>query len=131
MTTLRPTLLSLTLLLTGIAHAESDATAAFPFSIPAEKPDRPLSEAMHRLYDQYLATIPENHELYTNFRYTPLQGFDYHDGNGTVSRRDPSKVIKVGGKFYAGIPSAIPKLLPSASPGPPRPPTRSPRPIGT
>ena len=76
------------------------ATEAFPYKLPQGKPDRPLSEAMNRLYDQYSGRMPEENELYSNFCFTPLKGLDYHDGDGTISRRDPSKVIKVNGKFY-------------------------------
>ena len=39
-------------------------------------------------------------ELYTQFKYTELKGFDYHGGDGTVTRRDPSKVIYENGKYY-------------------------------
>ncbi|SMP42625.1 Glycosyl hydrolases family 43 [Neorhodopirellula lusitana] len=72
----------------------------FPFILPKEKPNRPLSAAMQRNYDNYLAPRPENNELYTQFKYTRLKGFDYHNGDGTVSRRDPSKVIVANGKYY-------------------------------
>ncbi|MDI1338139.1 MAG: family 43 glycosylhydrolase [Lacunisphaera sp.] len=89
------------LVLLGLALATAPLAAEpFPFRIPPKKPDRPLSEAMNRLYDQYMALMPEDSELYSNFRYTPLKGLDYHDGDGTISRRDPSKVIKVDGKYY-------------------------------
>jgi len=59
-----------------------------------------MSAAMERLYDQYLAPMPETNELYSKFRYTPLTGLDYHGGDGTVTRRDPSKVIRANGKYY-------------------------------
>lgn len=81
-----------------VAHAET--TKGFPFHIPDEKPNRPLSAAMHRNYDGYMANRPENNELYTQFKYTELQGFDYNDGDGTISRRDPSKIIFENGKYY-------------------------------
>lgn len=75
-------------------------TGGFPFIPPDEKPDRPLSAALERNYDAYLAARPEYNELYTQFRYTELNGFDYHDGDGTITRRDPSKVIFANGKYY-------------------------------
>ncbi|MGX5856542.1 glycoside hydrolase family 117 protein [Dyadobacter jiangsuensis] len=75
-------------------------TAGFPWDIPATQPDRPLSKAMERLYTDYLTPRPEDNELFSSFAYTPLAGFDYHDGDGTVSRRDPSKVIFENGKYY-------------------------------
>ncbi|MFC7338190.1 glycoside hydrolase family 117 protein [Haloferula chungangensis] len=72
----------------------------YPWDIPQTKPDRPLSKAMERLYDQYLAPRPEDNELFSSFKYTPLKGLDYKDGDGTISRRDPSKIIKRHGKYY-------------------------------
>jgi len=72
----------------------------FPYNLPDRKPDRPLSTAMKRLYSNYLAPTPEANELYSTFKFTPLEGFDYHGGDGTVSRRDPSKIIRVDGKYY-------------------------------
>ena len=74
--------------------------ASFPFILPKEKPDMPLSAAMERLYTKYPAPRPEQNELYTQFKYTKLEGFDYNDGDGTITRRDPSKVIFANGKYY-------------------------------
>ena len=68
--------------------------------LPDEKPDRSLSAAMERNYDAYLAPRPENNELYSQFKYTELKGFDYNDHDGTISRRDPSKVIFANGRYY-------------------------------
>lgn len=78
------------------AHAQE----AFPFVLPRQKPNRPLSAALERLYTAYPAPRPETNELYTQFRYTELKGFDYNNHDGTISRRDPSKIIFVDGKFY-------------------------------
>jgi hypothetical protein len=75
-------------------------TGGFPFNLPKEKPNRPLSKAMQRNYDNYLAPRPEDNELYTQFKYTELKGFDYNNHDGTISRRDPSKVIFENGKYY-------------------------------
>jgi|GEM_PF-194858 len=72
----------------------------FPFVLPKQKPDQPLSAAMQRNYDGYLAPRPEDNPLYSQFKYTRLKGFDYNGGDGTVSRRDPSKIIFVNGKYY-------------------------------
>jgi len=72
----------------------------FPFGLPDDKPDRSMSAAMERLYDQYPTPMPEKNELFSNFKYTRLAGFDYRDHDGTVSRRDPSKVVRVAGKYY-------------------------------
>ncbi|MFI3269431.1 MAG: family 43 glycosylhydrolase [Rikenellaceae bacterium] len=64
-------------------------------------PDRieKLSEAMRRNLE-YEGEYPMESELYTTFKYTVLEGFDYNGGDGTRSRRDPSKVIFENGKYY-------------------------------
>lgn len=80
--------------------AQADPPGGFPFAFPDDRPDRPLSAAMERNYAAYPAARPETNELYTQFKYTRLQGFDYNGHDGTVSRRDPSKVIYVAGKYY-------------------------------
>ncbi|MGB5264306.1 MAG: glycoside hydrolase [Lutimonas sp.] len=72
----------------------------FPFELPKEKPSQPLSRAMERNYDNYMAPRPEDNELYTQFKFTELKGFDYNNHDGTISRRDPSKVIYENGKYY-------------------------------
>lgn len=84
----------------SIGALVSNGTEAFPYVIPAEHPDRPLSAAMERAYSDYPALRPEMNELYTQFKYTELKGLDYNDGDGTISRRDPSKVIFENGKYY-------------------------------
>lgn len=81
------------------ASSESDQDG-FPFWLPKEKPDRELSAAMERNYTAYDAPRPEHNELYSQFKYTELKGFDYNGHDGTISRRDPSKVIFENGKFY-------------------------------
>jgi hypothetical protein len=76
------------------------ASTAFPYFMPTEKPERPLSAAVQRNFDAYESIRPEQNELFTQFRYTKLKGFDYNDGDGTVTRRDPSKVIFANGRYY-------------------------------
>ncbi len=49
---------------------------------------------------KYMAEYPPESELYTQFRYTEIKGLDYNGGDGTISRRDPSKVIFENGKYY-------------------------------
>ena len=56
--------------------------------------------ALERNYNAYLAPRPEDNELYSLFKYTRLKGFDYNNHDGTISRRDPSKVIFANGKYY-------------------------------
>ena len=65
----------------------------FPYVFPSEKPDQPLSAALALNYDNYMGARPEENELYTQFKYTPMKGLDYSNHDGTVSRRDPTKVI--------------------------------------
>jgi hypothetical protein len=71
----------------------------FPHRLPTEKPEIPLSAAMERMFD-YPAPRPQDNELFSQFKYTRLQGFDYHGGDGTVTRQDPSRPILVDGKYY-------------------------------
>lgn len=78
----------------------ADEPDGFPWDIPQSKPSRPLSAAMDRLYTNYLTPRPEDNELFSSFKYTRLEGFDYHGGDGTVSRRDPSKVLRINDKYY-------------------------------
>ncbi len=84
------------LVFNGLSWAQD----GFPFTLPKEKPNRKMSTAMERNYDAYPAPRPEDNELFSLFKYTKLEGFDYHNKDGTVSRRDPSKIIYVDGKYY-------------------------------
>ena len=87
------------LVLSLLCMARADE-AGFPFKLPKEKPARKLSAAMERNYTAYMAPRPEDNELYSLFKYTKLKGLDYSNHDGTVTRRDPSKVIFVNGKYY-------------------------------
>ena len=79
----------------------NDSSGGFSYDLPEDKPsDRQLSAAMERFYDMWDGNAFEANELYSNFRFTPLTGLDYSDNDGTVSRRDPSKVLKISGKYY-------------------------------
>lgn len=69
----------------------------FPSVVPIEKPSFELSAAMERLYDQWNPHEDLNNELYSNFKYTPLNGFEKIP---FTSRRDPTKVIKVGDQYH-------------------------------
>lgn len=88
---------SLVLLLSCSTQAEE---GGFPFVLPKEKPNRPLSAAVERNYTAYMAARPEDNELYSQFKYTELKGLDYNNRDGTITRRDPSKVIKANEKYY-------------------------------
>lgn len=92
--------ISLLVLILVVSSSQAQNTKGFPFKLPKEKPNRPLSAAMERNYDAYLAPRPEDNELYSQFKYTELKGFDYNNHDGTISRRDPSKVIFENGKYY-------------------------------
>ena len=70
----------------------------FPAKFPLEKPsDIDLSPATERLYDFWGCKAEYDNEFYTRFKYSEVQGLS---DDGFISRRDPSKVIKVGALYY-------------------------------
>ena len=70
----------------------------FPAKVPMTKPaGHKLSAAVERLYDQWNPHEDRANELYSNFKYSRLKGFSYENN---TSRRDPSKVLKIGGTYY-------------------------------
>ena len=70
----------------------------FPAKIPLQKPaDRPLSAATQRLYDVWNPHEDRANELFSNFKYSRLDGFSYENN---ASRRDPSKVLRIDGTYY-------------------------------
>lgn len=74
--------------------------SSFPYTITAQTANREMSTAMKRSFKNYSSIHPRNNELYSQFKYTELKGFDYNGHDGTISRRDPSKVIFENGKYY-------------------------------
>ncbi|MFR9652132.1 MAG: hypothetical protein SNG35_08945 [Rikenellaceae bacterium] len=94
---------------------QSKGKGVFPHKMPTEKPDFPLSAAMERMFDNYPAPRAQDNEFYTTFKYTKLEGFDYRDGDGTVTRRDPSRPIFVNGKYYIWYTKRDTKYLPVGS----------------
>ena len=72
----------------------------FPYNPTTEKPAHKLSAAMDRYYNQFKGKQPSDCELYSQFKYSELEGFDYNNFDGTISRRDPSRVIFHNGKYY-------------------------------
>ncbi len=72
----------------------------FPYTVTEQTKNRELSLAMKRAFTEYMGPRPADNELYSCFRYTELKGLDYHGGDGTVSRRDPSKIIFENGRYY-------------------------------
>ncbi len=92
-----PVVIAAHLLFVSIACAQQQG---FPYKLPSTEPNRPLSAAMKRNYRNNLAPTPEQNELYSLFKYTELEGFDYNGHDGTVTRRDPSKVILHDVRYY-------------------------------
>lgn len=84
----------------SISPLAAEEQGPFPYQLPKQKPNREMSLAMERIYTDYPAPEPEDNELFSQFKYTRLQGFDYNGGDGTISRRDPSKIIYENGKYY-------------------------------
>ena len=78
----------------------SDAQEPFPYNVTEDTKNRELSAAMKRSFHTYEAIHAADNELFSQFKYTELKGFDYSNGEGTVSRRDPSKIIFENGKYY-------------------------------
>ncbi len=94
-------------------NSESKPTAAFPGFLPKEKPtDRPLSAAMHRLYDMWTPEQDAGNPFYTTFRYSPVTGIGIDDTALSVSRRDPSKVLKIGDTYYVWYTRRRSKYMP-------------------
>ena len=70
----------------------------FPAKMPREKPaDRKLSAAMARVYDVWNPHEDRGNEFFSNFKYSPLEGFSRE---ANVSRRDPSKILRINGTYY-------------------------------
>ncbi|AWG22675.1 glycoside hydrolase [Flavobacterium faecale] len=78
----------------------ADIQGGFPYTVTKETEKREMSSAMKRAFTNYMGPRPAANELFSAFKHTPLKGFDYHNGDGTISRRDPSKVIFENGKYY-------------------------------
>ena len=92
---------ALFLILNGCAQEQPKSTQEpFPYTVTEETKNRELSVAMKRSFEQYSGIHPAENELYTQFKYTPLEGLDYNNHDGTISRRDPSKIILENGKYY-------------------------------
>ncbi|QUI25374.1 SDR family NAD(P)-dependent oxidoreductase [Vallitalea pronyensis] len=71
---------------------------AFPWIMPDKKPlHRPLSAAINRLYDVYGKRGDNENEFYSIFKYTKVTGIGNQAG---ITRRDPSKVLRINGKYY-------------------------------
>ncbi len=76
----------------------TETMGTFPARLPARKPAGvTLSAAMHRLYDFWDSIAEYDNEFYSRFKYGEAAGFA---DDGFISRRDPSKVIKVEDRYY-------------------------------
>ena len=65
---------------------------------PSEaRPAGPISRAMERVYDSYGVYKDQGSDFFSAFRYSAIGGIGKELG---VTRRDPSKVIKVGDAYY-------------------------------
>ena len=73
--------------------------AVFPHKMPDKMPDIDLSSAMERLF-QYPAPRVQDNELFSQFKYTRLEGLENSRGDGTISRRDPSRPIVASGRYH-------------------------------
>ena len=73
-------------------EGEARPDRVFPHRMPEKKPDMELSAAMDRLFD-YLAPRAQDNELFSQFKYTRIDGFDYRDGDGTVSEDEQRLLV--------------------------------------
>ncbi|MHC4749562.1 MAG: glycoside hydrolase family 117 protein [Planctomycetota bacterium] len=89
------------------------ASKAFPAKLPLEKPtDRKLSAAMERLYDVWNPHEDRGNEFFSNFKYSRLEGFSR---KANISRRDPTKVIRINGTYYVWYTCRRTEATPSGS----------------
>ena len=91
-------LVGFSLVITAADPPDVSKPKPFPAVMPQEKPtDRPLSASWSRMWDRWNPHEDRGNELFSNFKYTLLQGFSREPN---VSRRDPSKVLKIDGTYY-------------------------------
>ncbi len=75
--------------------------SAFPGRLPSNMPnDRPLSAATKRLYEMWTPDQDIGNPFYTTFKYSRIGGIGKDESELSVSRRDPSKVLKIGDTYY-------------------------------
>ena len=76
-------------------------SAAFPGRLPDQLPsDQPVSPATRRFYEMWSARQDIDNPFYTTFRYSRISGIGKDESALSVSRRDPSKVLKIGDTYY-------------------------------
>ncbi len=95
-----PSIVAFFFLLTSAFGLQPSAFSEQPFPavMPDEKPtDRALSASWSRMWGRWNPHEDRGNQLYSNFRYTPLRGFPLEPN---VSRRDPTKILKIDGTYY-------------------------------
>ena len=70
---------------------------SFPALIPSVKPSGKISPAIERLYDEWNPHEDRANELYSNFKYSAIQGLECKPN---ISRRDPTKVLLIDGVYH-------------------------------
>ncbi|MEM9081566.1 MAG: glycoside hydrolase [Verrucomicrobiota bacterium] len=96
-------------------------TKDFPYgTLPEERPSIELSKSMERIYTTWPARHPAQNELFSRFKYTPIEGLDYNDFDGTVSRRDSSKIIRANDQYYVYYTRRKTEVPPAPGHGPGR-----------
>ncbi|WP_111708197.1 glycoside hydrolase family 117 protein [Lutibacter citreus] len=91
---------------------EETTQTVFPYMVSDVDADSPMSAAMKRSFHEYPSPLLAENELYSQFKYTKLKGFDYNGGDGTITRRDPSKVLLENGKYYVWYTKRATKVRP-------------------
>ncbi len=95
----------------------TEGKGAFPSKLSLQKPtDRPLSAATQRVYDMWTPKQDTGNRFYTIFKYSRITGIDKHDADLSVSRRDPSKVLKIGDTYYVWYTRRQTKHIPVGQP---------------
>lgn len=83
---------------------------SFPCKMPKELPvDRPVSAATKRLYEMWNPHEDRENDLYSNFKYSRTAGLDKEEG---ITRRDPSKVLKIDGTYYVWYTKRMTESMP-------------------
>ena len=81
----------------GAGSAGQAAPRPVPPPAAGAEPAAPLSAATRRVRQVYGAAKDQASEFFSAFKYAPVTGIGKQPG---VSRRDPSKVIRVGDTYY-------------------------------
>ena len=94
----------LMLLLSLVVGEGMAAEPEAPVNAPAAE-----SAAMMRYLETWGGKNPYDNELYASFKYSPAHGLGYEEG---VSRRDPSRIIRVNGLYYVYYTRSISSVEP-------------------